>query len=75
MYQPLLMLRTLGPQDMTAAQQREADEQLGQNVAAAARRGRRLAARAHAVTTKPVRAGRRLTARARVVDRPAMRSH
>jgi len=74
MYQPYLMLRTLGSPDMTAAQQREADDQLGQTVAAMARRGRRLAARAHAVATMPVRAGRQLTAHTRAFDRSAVRS-
>jgi hypothetical protein len=49
MFQPDLMLRALRPQDITAARQRQVDEQLGQDVAAAARHARRLAARARAM--------------------------
>jgi hypothetical protein len=40
MYVPYLMLRNLGPQTMTAAEQRRADEQLGELAAAFTRRGR-----------------------------------
>jgi hypothetical protein len=50
-YATHLMLRALAPQDMTAAQQREASEQLGKVAAALARSRRRLAGRAHAVAT------------------------
>jgi hypothetical protein len=57
-YLPYLMLRTLTPWDMTAAQQREADEQLGEIAAAASRCSRRAAARTLAVATMPVRRGR-----------------
>jgi hypothetical protein len=61
MFQPSLMLRPLTPQNITAAQQREADEQVGEVVAAVARRTHQLAARAHAVAamlTRPRRAAR-----------------
>ena len=37
MYVPYLMLRNLGPQAMTAGEQRRADDQLGQLAAALAR--------------------------------------
>jgi hypothetical protein len=61
MFQPSLMLRPLTPQNITAAQQRETDEQLGEVVAAVARRTHQLATRAHAVAamlTRPRRAAR-----------------
>jgi hypothetical protein len=45
MYMPYVMLRNLAPGGMTAAEQRQTDEQLGRLVAAMARRGRRVAAR------------------------------
>jgi hypothetical protein len=44
-YIPYLMLRSLMPAEMTASEQRAADEQLGRIVAALARRGRRAPAR------------------------------
>jgi hypothetical protein len=59
MYQPDLMLRALRPQDITAARQRQIDEQLGRDVAAVVRRTRRLAARARAVITTLTRPARR----------------
>jgi hypothetical protein len=55
MYLPYLMLRNLAPRGMTAGEQREADEQLGQITAAVARWGRRVAAQAHAVAALPDR--------------------
>jgi hypothetical protein len=61
MFQPCLMLRPLTPQNITAAQQREADEQLGEIVAAVVRGTHPIAARAHAVAamlTRPKRAAR-----------------
>ena len=61
MFQPSLMLRPLSPQNTTATQQREADEQLGEIVAAVVRRTHPVAARAHAVAamlTRPRRAAR-----------------
>jgi hypothetical protein len=59
MFQPDLMLRTLRPQDITAARQREVDERLGKDVAAVVRRTRRFAARARAVSTTLNRPARR----------------
>jgi hypothetical protein len=47
-YMTPLMLRALESQDMTAAQRRQADEQLGRIAASLARCRRRLAGRAHA---------------------------
>jgi hypothetical protein len=52
-YFSYLMLRNLAPRGMTAGEQREADEQLGQIAAAAARWGHRLAAQVHAVAAQP----------------------
>jgi hypothetical protein len=46
MYGSHLMLRALAPEDMTAAERREASEQLGKVAAALARGRRRLARRA-----------------------------
>jgi hypothetical protein len=45
-YGSYVMLRTAAPQDMTAAEQREAGEQLGRVAASLARGRRRLARRA-----------------------------
>jgi hypothetical protein len=45
-YGSYVMLRTVAPQDMTAAEQREAGEQLGRVAASLARGRRRLARRA-----------------------------
>jgi hypothetical protein len=50
-----LTLRALAPQDMTAAQRREADEQLGRVAAALARSKRRLAGRRYSVAAMPRR--------------------
>jgi hypothetical protein len=47
-YLPYQMQRNLAPREMTANQQREADEQLGQLAAAVTRWGHRVAARVHA---------------------------
>jgi hypothetical protein len=57
MYQPYEMLRNLAPREMTASQQREAEEQRGQTVAAVTRWGRRVGAQVHAVAALPVRRG------------------
>jgi uncharacterized protein (UPF0254 family) len=51
MYMTGLALRALAPQDMTAAQRRQADVQLGKVAAAMARSRRRLAGWAHSVAT------------------------
>jgi hypothetical protein len=48
MYLPYQLLRNLVPYEMTASQQREADEQQGQIAAAVARRGHRMAVQVHA---------------------------
>jgi len=61
MFQPSLMLRPLTPQNITAAEQREADEQLGEVVAAVARHAHQFAVRAHGVAallTRPRRTAR-----------------
>ena len=55
MYFSCLMLRSLGPQPMSAAEQRAADEQLGQMAAALTRTTRCIASRAHAVAALPAR--------------------
>ena len=55
MYFPYVMLRNLEPQTMTPAEQRLADEQLGQIAATLERTTRRIAARAHAVAALPAR--------------------
>jgi hypothetical protein len=55
-YLSCLMLSVLAPSDLTAAQQRAADEQLGQMAAALMRSQRRVAARTHAITAIPGRA-------------------
>jgi hypothetical protein len=65
-FQPYLMLRTLAPQNMTAAQQREIDEQLGQVAAAVARCPGDLYQRAHALATRPGRDRRHPVALTRV---------
>jgi hypothetical protein len=52
---PYVMLRSLEPQTMTPAEQRLADEQLGQIAAALAGTTRRIAAQAHAVAALPAR--------------------
>lgn len=57
MYFSYLMLRNLTPGTTTAAEQRVADEQLGQAAAALARAGRRVAERAHAMAALPARRG------------------
>jgi hypothetical protein len=54
---PYQMLRNLAPREMTADQQREADEQLGQIAAAVARSGRRVTAQVHAVSALAARDG------------------
>jgi hypothetical protein len=64
MYVTLMMLRALAPEDMTAAQQREADEQLGKAAAALARSRHRLAGRMRAVATTRSRAGHQSAASA-----------
>ena len=48
MYLPYQMMSNLAPHEMTADQQREADEQLGQIIAGVARSGHRVAAQVHA---------------------------
>jgi hypothetical protein len=58
MYFSYLMLRNLTPGTATAAEQRAADEQLGQAAAALARARHRVAQHAHAVTALPARSGR-----------------
>jgi hypothetical protein len=57
MYMPDQMLRNLAPREMTAAEQREADEQRGQIAAAVARWGHRVAVRARAIALPAARAG------------------
>ena len=57
MYLPYQMLSNLAPHEMTADQQREADEQLGQVTAGVARSGRRVAAQVHAVAALAGRDG------------------
>ena len=57
MYLPYVMLRNLAPPEMTPAEQREADEQLGQTAAALARYGHRVAARVHAAAALAARDG------------------
>jgi hypothetical protein len=52
MYLPYQLLRNLVPYEMTASQQREADEQQGQIAAAVARRGHRVAAQVHALAAR-----------------------
>jgi hypothetical protein len=64
MYLSHQMLSNLTPRQMTAGEQREADEQRGQIAAAAARWGRRVAARVHAAAARPDRP-----------DRPARHPH
>ena len=54
---PYQMLHNLTPREMTASQQREADEQLGQITAAVTRYGHRIGARVHAVATLTARQG------------------
>jgi hypothetical protein len=61
-YTPYVMLRNLGPREMTAREQREADEQLGRNVAALAGWGHRVAARVHRVAALAARNGHRRAA-------------
>jgi hypothetical protein len=56
-YLPDQMLRNLTPREMTAGEQRKADEQRGQIAAAVARWVHRVAAQAHAVATLPARPG------------------
>jgi hypothetical protein len=58
MYMTLVMLRALAPDDMTAAQQREADEQLGKVAAALARSRHRLAGRVRTAATTRTPPGR-----------------
>jgi hypothetical protein len=53
------ILRNLQPREMTAGEQREADEQLGETAAAAARWCHRVAARVHAVAALAARDGHR----------------
>ena len=60
MYLSDQMLRNLAPREMTASQQRESDEYLGQITAAMARWSHRVAAQVHAVAALPSRHRRRL---------------
>ena len=62
MYLSDQMLRNMTPREMTASQQRESDEQLGQITATAARWSQRVAAQIHAVAVRPARHGHQLTA-------------
>ena len=62
MYLSHEMLSNLAPREMTASEQRQADEQLGQVAAAVARWGHRLAAQIHAAATLPAQGGQRPTA-------------
>ncbi len=55
MYFSCMMLRNLAPQPMSAAEQRAADEQLGQLAAAVTRTTRCIAERAHAAAALPAR--------------------
>jgi hypothetical protein len=55
MYFSWMMLRNLAAQPMSPAEQRAADEQLGQMAAAVTRTTRCIAERAHAVVAVPVR--------------------
>jgi hypothetical protein len=57
MYVPDQMLRNLAPRELTAGQQREADEQLGQISASVTRYVHRVAARVHAVAAPTGRDG------------------
>jgi hypothetical protein len=57
MYFSYLMLCNLMPGTATAAEQRVADEQLGQAAAALARARHRIAERAHVMTALPARSG------------------
>ena len=57
MYFSYLMLRNLTPGTATPAEQRVADAQLGQEAAALARAGHRIAERAHAMTALHARRG------------------
>ena len=57
MFLPDQMLRNLTPREMTAHEQREADEQRGQVAAAVARCSHRVAARVHAATALAGRDG------------------
>ena len=59
MYLPYQMLSNLAPHGMTANQQRERDEQLGQITAEVARSGHRVAAQVHAVASRAPRDGHR----------------
>ena len=61
MYLSDQMLRNLTPQEITASQQRESDQQLGQATAALTRWGHRLAAQLHAAAVRPVRPGHQPT--------------
>jgi hypothetical protein len=54
---PYQMLRNLAPREMTAGQQREADEQLGKIAAAVARSGHRVAGPVQGVPVLPARNG------------------
>lgn len=62
MFLPYQMLHNLVPQEMTAREQREADEQRGQIAAAVARRSHRVAVRVHAVSGLAGRDGHQPTA-------------
>ena len=55
MYLPDQMVLNLAPREMTADQQRQADEQLGQITAAVARWSYRVAAQLHAAAAPPAR--------------------
>jgi hypothetical protein len=57
MYLPYEMLRNLSSREITADEQRKADEQQGQIAAAVARRGHRVAAKVHAVAVLAARDG------------------
>jgi hypothetical protein len=58
MYLPYQMLRHLAHQDMTAAEQREADEEPGRIAAAVTRSGRRVTERVPAMAALPAVTGR-----------------
>ena len=61
MYLSDQMLRNLTPREMTASQQRESDEQLGQIAAALTRWGHRVTAQVHAAAARPGRHGHQPT--------------
>jgi hypothetical protein len=62
MFLPYQMLRNLAPREMTAREQRETDEQLGQIAAAVSRRSHHIAVRVHAMSGLAGRDGHQPTA-------------